>query len=550
MEADLRDVLMAWQGGELPPGRMEELLARMRQDAEFRRALAQEIWTLSLVRVSQAPAPRLLALHEELGLAAPMQDITDECREETLLTAIRGTHLRFVNVRWRLAACGLMVITITLLLILGLQSIHQPQVNAKPQMLAVVIHSENAVWKSNDPARLAVGGTLGAENLKLVSGRASLMFTSGATLDFAGPAEIDLITVDRMVCREGRLRTKVPHGAEGFCVETPHGTVTDLGTEMAVSVSADGKTNVAVFEGQAEVSLQITGQQGVRSALLKAGDSAELIPATGEIRPESHGDFLSGAALDLPPLSLAPQYAETILAAKPLHYWPLDHAQDGAAPDEISNGLPLRLAGGVNIQPDDGGLSSAYFSRSAPGALYLDSLLTMPTPRYAVEMWFVAETTAQMSLIGLTPPENERRHITLVEVGGRRPGHPPEAGIVRYLMRWPASSRGGVNIFSPPGSFPCQWHHLVAQQDGGNMQLFIDGKNIGTAQASSFPGGTAFATHFGCLAYTSGDRLEKLERPFYGRMAEIAIYDRLLTSEEVRKHASLGLRTSQTLKRP
>ena len=57
MESDLQDALIAWQGGELPPGRADALLARLREDAEFRRAFAAEAWTLSLSRIAHAPAP-------------------------------------------------------------------------------------------------------------------------------------------------------------------------------------------------------------------------------------------------------------------------------------------------------------------------------------------------------------------------------------------------------------------------------------------------------------------------------------------------------------
>ena len=38
MEADLRDALIAWQDGDLPPKRVNELLERVRNDAAFRRA--------------------------------------------------------------------------------------------------------------------------------------------------------------------------------------------------------------------------------------------------------------------------------------------------------------------------------------------------------------------------------------------------------------------------------------------------------------------------------------------------------------------------------
>jgi len=158
MEADVRDALIAWQGGELPPDRAEALLARLRSDAEFRRAFAEEAWTLSLARVAQGPAPRWLALHEELGLTSATQAATDDRREKALLTAIRRESVRFVNIGWRRAAYGLMAAAAALALFVAFLSSRQRRAEVKPQMLALVVQSQNAVWKNREPARLAAGG--------------------------------------------------------------------------------------------------------------------------------------------------------------------------------------------------------------------------------------------------------------------------------------------------------------------------------------------------------------------------------------------------------
>ncbi|MGV3664159.1 MAG: LamG-like jellyroll fold domain-containing protein [Prosthecobacter sp.] len=540
LENDLRDALIAWQDGDLPQERVDELLARLRSDAAFRRALAEEVWTLSLTRVAQAPAPRWLALHEALGLTGAKPDKDNETRRKALLTAVRREPVRFVNVWWQRAAYGSMAAAAALALGLVLWKEPAPDLTKKNLMLAVLVQSDKAQWQGPAAKSFTPGRSLFAERLQLASGRASVMFISGVTMDFEGPADIDLVTADRVVCREGRLRTSVPPGAEGFCVETPRGTVTDLGTELAVSVSSDGKTNVAVFEGQAEVVLQMNGQQGVRTALLNAGESTELVPETGEMQPISRKDFLPAQELRLPALRLAPHYVGAIHEARPIHHWRLDRVKAGVIPNEVPGAPALHLGGGASIEPDEGGRSSARFpGSSAPGALYLDGLLTKPAPAHAIELWFAAETPRLMSLLALTVPETTRRHILLLEVGSRRPGHDLEVGVLRHLMRWPASHRGGMNIYTP-GAFPCQWHHLVAQQKNGDLELFIDGQSRGTARSETFPEAVSCALQFGGLEFHAEGDPAKIERPFAGRLAEIAIYDRLLTAKEVRAHAALG----------
>jgi hypothetical protein len=142
-----------------------------------------------------------------------------------------------------------------------------------------------------------------------------------------------------------------------------------------------------------------------------------------------------------------------------------------------------------------------------------------------------------MAILALTAAGAPGNHLTLLELGSRRPGKSTEPGVMRYLMRWPVGSRGGLNIFSPPKAFPYQWHHLVAQQSGGGLELFIDGERTGTALADNFPPEVSCVLQFGCLEYHPDPAT--LERPFSGRLAEIAIYDRALSAEEIRRHAGM-----------
>jgi hypothetical protein len=423
-------------------------------------------------------------------------------------------------------------------------SVREIGAEAKQPMLAVVIQSEKAVWKGEAAKRLASGDVLSTGRLQLMSGRANLMFTSGVMLEFEGPADLELLAADRVVCREGRLRTKVPAGAEGFCVETPSGAVTDLGTEFGISISPDGKTHVAIFEGKAEISLKIPGQEGIRTVTLNQRESAELLPGTGEISPQSTAIFLPASTLQLPLLPLGPEYAEAIRAAKPSLHWRLDRTEDGFVPNEITGAPALRLIGGAKIEPDASGRRSATFpGQKSPGILFMNGFWTNPGPSFATELWFAADGVERAGLVSLLVRSGfdpDRPHLALTEVGSHRPGHGAEAGIVRSVLRWPARNRDGMSLNSLPTAFPYQWHHVVAQQREGRLELYIDGKAIGAGQIGAVPDAVECAVLFGCLHFYDGANLSSLERLFSGRMAEIAIYDRLLTPEEIQQHASLG----------
>ena len=464
------------------------------------------------------------------------------------MESFRAEPVRFVPAWWRRTAFG--ALAACAVLAAGFfawalrTSVREIGSEAKRPMLAVVIQSEKTVWKGDPAKRLVSGDVLSAERLQLVSGRASLMFTSGVMLEFEGPADLELLAADRVLCREGRLRTKVPTGAEGFCVETPSGAITDLGTEFGISISPDGKTHVAIFEGKAEISMQIPGQEGIRTVTLNQRESAELLPGTGEISPRSTAIFLPASTLQLPLLPLGPEYAEAIRAAKPSLHWRLDRAEDGFVPNEITGAPALRLIGDAKIEPDASGRRSATFpGQKSPGILFMDGFWTNPGTGFATELWFAADGVERAGLVSLLVRSGfdpDRPHLALTEVGSHRPGYGAEAGIVRSVLRWPARNRDGMSLNSLPTAFPYQWHHVVAQQHEGRIELYIDGKAIGSAQIGAAPDAVECAVLFGCLHFYEGANLSTLERLFSGRMAEIAIYDRLLTPEEIQQHASLG----------
>lgn len=553
-EKDLQDALIAWQEGShgLNEERTAELLQRVRDDEPFRTALAQQVWTLTQARLSQAPEPRWLELSEVLGIenAGSGNSNEDEEFDATLRAALHDEpSLQPVQgaAKWPwLGLAATIAVAGFLTFYMTMRPTGPEGDLRKSPPLAVLVQVEAAqgggTWGSQPPAS---GMNLTAGPLVLKSGRLSLMFASGVVLHVEGPAKLDLLTADRVLCHDGRVRLRVPKGAEGFCIETPGGAVTDLGTELGVSVGKDGNTQVAVFEGEAEASLRIPGQEGVRTELLTAQQSAKLIPSTGEIlttTPDPAG-FLPATELHVPPLQLAAGYEEKIIASRPVHYWRMDRLEQGLIPNEVTGAPALRLVGGVRLEPASPESPTARTvghlgGKTNPGAMSAVERWLAPGAAHAVEMWFASTTTEQMSLFALTTGKAPNDHLELLELAVRQPGRSPRPGIVRYLTRWPAGSGGGINIYTEPKFLPYQWHHLVAQQTNGKMELYLNGHLVGKAEADPFAPEIPCTIQFGCLRYNEGRAPGQLQRPFAGKMAEVAIYDRLLTSEEIQARAA------------
>ena len=93
-----------------------------------------------------------------------------------------------------------------------------------------------------------LGAPLEPGSFQLESGLAQIVFYSGARVVVEGPAEVQIVTQDRIICRHGRLTADVPAQARGFRIQTPHSTVTDLGTSFALHVK-EQQTELHVFKG-------------------------------------------------------------------------------------------------------------------------------------------------------------------------------------------------------------------------------------------------------------------------------------------------------------
>jgi hypothetical protein len=216
---------------------------------------------------------------------------------------------------------------------------------------AVVIQLAGAEWEPGEGLRPSEGDLLAAGRLVLRSGRMTLGLLSGVTLTLEGPADLELLSIDRVHCRRGRLRTRVPHGAEGFIVSTPGSAVVDLGTEFGLNVAVDGKAQLMVFKGEAEAAVLNAAGAPVRSQQVAERRSFDIDPRSGQIEEAgAHpADFVAPPVLARSPLGLDSSYRDAVLAAGPWAYWRFDAIDDGEVADELAGRPSLRATGPVEL---------------------------------------------------------------------------------------------------------------------------------------------------------------------------------------------------------
>jgi hypothetical protein len=561
MNQDLQDLLAFWLGDHDPgPVRRAALLERLRADAEFRRGFVEEIRMLGMLRAVQSSEPRWLRLEDEVGWSARQQDDVETFASKVVQEGRRRLRTRRL-VRWSGRIVGVAaaaVVAACLVLALRPAAILPPSdppgtASGKVEV-ATLIRAEDVRWEPGSDATPAEGEVVAAGRLRLKTGRLTLAFFSGTSLTVEGPADLELLAADRVFCHLGKLRARVPHGAEGFTVRAAGYEVVDLGTEFGLNLEPGGKSRVMVFEGAAAVSVLGKDGRSVRGALLEGKRrSVEVDPDAGHIHevPAHPTAFVPLGRFEPAPLELDPSYPDAIRAARPWGYWRFEALADGRIPNEVEGRPALRALGGVTLERSPGGNHWARFGPNNPAQAFLMDGAWSP-PRadgYAIEMWVQADLPSpgafsQTALVGLIDQEGDsERHLAYLELTARGRRSPHEPCAIRFLDRWPAAVHGGADVFSRRSVVTSQWHHVVAQKSGDVLQLYLNGECVGTTPAKQNAEDEEEDATAPCRLLV-GRLKQRRQHPaevraFEGRLDEFAVYDRPLTPGEIRRHARL-----------
>jgi hypothetical protein len=416
--------------------------------------------------------------------------------------------------------------------------------------IAVVAQTVGARWEESVGPAPVRGRAVGLGRYRLASGRVTFAFINGVMLTLEGPADVDLISIDRIFCRWGKLRSRVPKGAEGFIVASPSSAVVDLGTEFAMNLEDDGHAQVMVFEGAAETALLDTGGIAKVTQTINRSEAYELDPESGRIaassaRPER---FVAAPSIPASLLSLDPGYPRAVLAAKPTGYWRFESLKGDAVPNEVPGGSPLRVNGPIEVAGGDVGMGCATFRPGAPAQfLTSDSLFELARqPGHATEFWFQAEQYLHASLVGFLPPEELVRpgqkdpyvHAMLIELTAQARQTLNKPASVRFLHRWPIDSQLGNNLFSELNYIPWVWHHVVAQRAGDQMELYLDGVVETAVPLETDHPKLPCRLMVGRRSPVASDWSDA--RPFVGRLDELAVYAHALSAQEVSRHFLLS----------
>lgn len=402
-----------------------------------------------------------------------------------------------------------------------------------PPVVAKLTETINAKW-SAPLTSLTEGSDLRAEPMKLLQGYAQIRLDTGVEVILQGPVEVKLEAADRIHLLEGNIYARVPSYATGFIVQTPNATVVDYGTEFAMSVSKTGITEAHVFTGRIELR---SGPE-----LIKHGPST-LLTQNNAARVDETGKVSLFEAKPHQFVKRIPSpYELAVQRTNPKAYWRFEDCANrkffNVSDRSIYSG---QYFGPVQIKEDGPWLGKGvrahvleFDGRNGYAAVLGITAQDISSGAYSVVLWARPDEPGAQNIITSSdvrgPDYNHSLQIRMDEKG-------------RFEFYVFSSEELEYTLTSEINPQAGRWYHIAATLgSAGNMSLFIDGKLAGSSKMKGVPIKTYDRVYIGSPAGNDPQAHweEHSREAFKGAVAEVAVYGRALSGQEIRTLYSLA----------
>lgn len=183
------------------------------------------------------------------------------------------------------------------------------------------------------PDRAPDGVRFGPGEYELLKGIVHLRFAQGADMVLASPARLEVTDAQHTRLAFGKVRVTAPPTAKGFTITTKAADYVDLGTEFALSVDpGSGASDLYVFDGQVNVADRRSGK--VLSQVTQGGSSRH-VDGVGAAAPQlKENDFPTPGTIGFERWQ---QYAEKMRQDRSLlAFYPFRKAADESV---LANGI-------------------------------------------------------------------------------------------------------------------------------------------------------------------------------------------------------------------
>jgi hypothetical protein len=193
------------------------------------------------------------------------------------------------------------------------------------------------------------------------------------------------------------------------------------------------------------------------------------------------------------------------------------------------------LKGQVRWIGPEGNRALEFGVTPEPGSLIVDeSWDEVLDGDFSLEAWIKPSHYHLGSIMGFIGEfdwlDRRNKHGVLLEVNGTsQPSDIHQPHRLRFLHRATLGVQGGVSCYSDASYEPRRWQHVVAVRAGATLRLYLNGELVQQCEDPS-------RMSLGLQLVMGQLYTETVERFFIGHIDEVAIYDRALPDDEVRRH--------------
>ena len=182
--------------------------------------------------------------------------------------------------------------------------------------------------------------------------------------------------------------------------------------------------------------------------------------------------------------------------------------------DVISN-VTGRLENSAGFSAGKVGQAFSFQGTNGAAVIVDDSPNLNPTTAITIEAWINSDGTRGNRRI-VQKGDDEQQYFLLIS----------DSGELWFQL---ALNGSVVELYAnqPP---PNNWHHIAATYNGTAMRLFIDGQWASETNVSGLIRTTIFPLYIGMKIFSSRPDYDG----FHGLIDELAIYDRALSTNEIR----------------
>lgn len=409
----------------------------------------------------------------------------------------------------------------------------------EPTIVAVVEQLIGEAAADTHPIR--VNDRLSPCRLEVAGGLVKLRFLSGASLIIEGPAELALLSEMNAEVRSGLVTADVPRVAQGFTLQASGWKAVDRGTVFGIDARSPNRAEVHVLEGRVDMHLNLdeSGEKPSGSTSLTTGQAARLTASALVTQQAAVDRFLrTDQITDRAAKASQGQLEEwkrrrDILAGDPRLRFYLDFEDpdlDQAVIHNRAAGAPEKsdatAIGGEWTQGRWDGKSAFAFQRA--GDLIRAFLgLELNDATFVASLRFESNTPEYQTIL-LTPAVGPGQIYWLL---AGREHEIPNSGVA-FIKTNNNSKDHRFSSFRPLSDAELgQWHTLALVHDLAHKRVrhYMDGTLVNELELT-----TKYAMNFRQLVIGNFG-LRKAPRNFSGRIDEIAIFDEVLTADEIRE---------------